>query len=152
MPLARLVTSPPPAYSFRGAKEWKGTFSFNAHRFLARIWRVSSLIAKCRERVVKSRVCPVNAYEERMGKACYAGCGDQLWWPSPDRHQATKQQGGTDVTGQLRIIVLDTSPTTRKILEVILQREGHLALSLTHFRSGERSATQRRFAGMVSRG
>jgi len=30
------------------------------------------------------------------------------------------------VTGQLRIIVLDTSPTTRKILEVILQREGHL--------------------------
>jgi len=42
------------------------------------------------------------------------------------RHQATKQQGATDVTGQLRIIVLDTSPTTRKILEVILQREGHL--------------------------
>ena len=38
----------------------------------------------------------------------------------------TKQQGGTDVTGQLRIIVLDTSPTTRKILEVILHREGHL--------------------------
>jgi CheY-like chemotaxis protein len=30
------------------------------------------------------------------------------------------------VTGQLRIIVLDTSPTTRKILEVILHREGHL--------------------------
>jgi CheY-like chemotaxis protein len=29
------------------------------------------------------------------------------------------------VTGQLRIIVLDTSPTTRKILEVILHREGH---------------------------
>ena len=37
----------------------------------------------------------------------------------------TKQQGGTDVTGQLRIIVLDTSLTTRKILEVILHREGH---------------------------
>jgi len=37
----------------------------------------------------------------------------------------TKQQGGTNVTGQLRIIVLDTSPTTRKILEVILHREGH---------------------------
>src|SRR5258708_14808461 len=36
-----------------------------------------------------------------------------------------KQEGGTDVTGQLRIIVLDTSPTTRKILEVILHREGH---------------------------
>jgi twitching motility two-component system response regulator PilG len=35
------------------------------------------------------------------------------------------QKGGTDVTGQLRIIVLDISPTTRKILEVILQREGH---------------------------
>jgi CheY-like chemotaxis protein len=31
-----------------------------------------------------------------------------------------------DVTGQLRIIVLDTSKTSRKILEVILQREGHL--------------------------
>jgi CheY-like chemotaxis protein len=30
-----------------------------------------------------------------------------------------------DVTGQLKIIVLDTSPTTRKILEVILHREGH---------------------------
>ena len=30
------------------------------------------------------------------------------------------------MTGQLRIIVLDASPTTRKILEVILQREGHL--------------------------
>jgi CheY-like chemotaxis protein len=29
------------------------------------------------------------------------------------------------VTVQLRIIVLDTSPTTRKILEVILHREGH---------------------------
>src|SRR6516162_6716536 len=38
----------------------------------------------------------------------------------------TKQQGGIDVTGWLRIIVLDTSPTTRKILEVILHREGHL--------------------------
>jgi DNA-binding response OmpR family regulator len=36
-----------------------------------------------------------------------------------------KQQGATNVTGQLRIIVLDISPTTRKILEVILQREGH---------------------------
>jgi len=30
------------------------------------------------------------------------------------------------VTGQLRIIVLDSSTTTRKILEVILHREGHL--------------------------
>ena len=29
------------------------------------------------------------------------------------------------MTVQLRIIVLDTSPTTRKILEVILHREGH---------------------------
>lgn len=29
------------------------------------------------------------------------------------------------MTGQLRIIVLDISPTTRKILEVILHREGH---------------------------
>ena len=30
------------------------------------------------------------------------------------------------MTGQLRTVVLDTSPTTRKILEVILHREGHL--------------------------
>ena len=29
------------------------------------------------------------------------------------------------MTRQLRIIVLDTSPTTRKILEIILHREGH---------------------------
>jgi CheY-like chemotaxis protein len=29
------------------------------------------------------------------------------------------------VTEQLRVMVLDTSPTTRKILEVILHREGH---------------------------
>jgi CheY-like chemotaxis protein len=35
------------------------------------------------------------------------------------------QQGATNVTGQLRIIVLDSSKTSRKILEVILQREGH---------------------------
>ena len=45
--------------------------------------------------------------------------------PNPNRHPATKQQGATDVTGQLRIIVLDSSPTTRKILEVIFQRERH---------------------------
>jgi DNA-binding response OmpR family regulator len=29
------------------------------------------------------------------------------------------------VTAQLRVMVLDTSPTSRKILEVILRREGH---------------------------
>ena len=29
------------------------------------------------------------------------------------------------MTGKLRIMVLDVSPTSRKILEVILQREGH---------------------------
>ena len=51
--------------------------------------------------------------------------GDREGRLNTNRHQATKQQGATDVTGQLRIIVLDTSPTTRKILEVILQREGH---------------------------
>lgn len=33
------------------------------------------------------------------------------------------------MTGQLRIIVLDTSKTSRKILEVILRREGHLVTS-----------------------
>ena len=32
---------------------------------------------------------------------------------------------GTSLERQLKVIVLDTSPTTRKILEVILQREGH---------------------------
>jgi CheY-like chemotaxis protein len=52
--------------------------------------------------------------------------GDREGRLNTNRHQATKQQGATDVTGQLRIIVLDTSPTTRKILEVILHREGHL--------------------------
>src|SRR5215469_12908885 len=36
-----------------------------------------------------------------------------------------KQEGGTSVQRQLRALVLDTSPTTRKILEVILHREGH---------------------------
>ena len=29
------------------------------------------------------------------------------------------------MTRQLRVMVLDTSPTTRKILEVILRREGY---------------------------
>ena len=29
------------------------------------------------------------------------------------------------MTGQLRVMVLDSSPTSRKILEVILHREGH---------------------------
>ena len=33
------------------------------------------------------------------------------------------------MTGQLRIMVLDTSPTSRKILEVILRREGHQVAS-----------------------
>ena len=55
--------------------------------------------------------------------------GDREGRLNTHRHQATKQQGATDVTGQLRIIVLDTSPTTRKILEVILHREGHLVAS-----------------------
>jgi len=32
---------------------------------------------------------------------------------------------GTSLERQLRVIVLDASPTTRKILEVILRREGH---------------------------
>src|SRR5690348_8390265 len=60
-----------------------------------------------------------------MREACYARRGDLERRLNTNRHQTTKQQGATDVTGQLRIIVLDTSPTTRKILEVILQREGH---------------------------
>jgi DNA-binding response OmpR family regulator len=32
---------------------------------------------------------------------------------------------GTGLERQLKVIVLDASPTTRKILEVILRREGH---------------------------
>jgi len=55
--------------------------------------------------------------------------GDREGRLNTNRHQATKQQGETDVTGQLRIIVLDTSKTSRKILEVILQREGHQVTS-----------------------
>jgi twitching motility two-component system response regulator PilG len=35
------------------------------------------------------------------------------------------REASTSMERQLRVIVLDTSPTTRKILEVILQREGH---------------------------
>ena len=38
--------------------------------------------------------------------------------------QAWKQQKER-MKGQLRITVLDTSPTTRKVLEVILHRQGH---------------------------
>src|SRR5258708_7172292 len=37
----------------------------------------------------------------------------------------SKQEGGTSVTPQLKVMVLDASPTTRKILEVILRREGY---------------------------
>ena len=32
---------------------------------------------------------------------------------------------GTSLERQLRVIVLDASPTTRKILEVVIRREGH---------------------------
>ena len=66
------ASSLPLAYSSRSAKEWKGTFSFHTHRCLVRLRRVPSLRAKCRERIVKSHACPVNAYEERMREACYA--------------------------------------------------------------------------------
>lgn len=60
-----------------------------------------------------------------MREACYTRRGDLI---EAEATQAPSHevQGATDVTGQLRIIVLDTSPTTRKILEVILHREGHL--------------------------
>ncbi len=43
----------------------------------------------------------------------------------PKQAPSNKAARRDGVTGQLRIIVLDTSPTTRKILEVILHREGH---------------------------
>ena len=64
----------------------------------------------------------MNAHEERMREACYARCGDRERRLNTNSHEAARR---TNVTGQLRIIVLDTSPTTRKILEVILHREGH---------------------------
>src|SRR5258708_36028154 len=37
----------------------------------------------------------------------------------------SKQEGATSVTRQLKVMVLDASPTTRKILEVIRGREGY---------------------------
>jgi CheY-like chemotaxis protein len=52
-----------------------------------------------------------------------------LLWRSgraAEHKQARSSQGGTDLKGQLRTIVLDTSPTTRKILDIILHRGGHL--------------------------
>ena len=64
----------------------------------------------------------MNAHEERMKEACYARCGDRERRLNTNSHEAARR---TNVTGQLRIIVLDISPTTRKILEVILHREGH---------------------------
>ena len=39
---------------------------------------------------------------------------------------------GTSLERQLRVIVLDASPTTRKILEVILRREGHQVVCFDH--------------------
>jgi DNA-binding response OmpR family regulator len=45
---------------------------------------------------------------------------------SRERRDAMESRGvGTSLERQLRVIVLDASPTTRKILEVILRREGH---------------------------
>ncbi len=42
------------------------------------------------------------------------------------------------MAGQLRIMVLDTSPTSRKILEVILRREGHQVASFDDSREALR--------------
>jgi twitching motility two-component system response regulator PilG len=45
---------------------------------------------------------------------------------SRERRDAMESRGvGTSLERQLRVIVLDASPTTCKILEVILRREGH---------------------------
>src|SRR5436305_15201373 len=42
------------------------------------------------------------------------------------RRDAMESRGvGTGLERQLKVIVLDASPTSRKILEVILRREGH---------------------------
>jgi twitching motility two-component system response regulator PilG len=45
---------------------------------------------------------------------------------SRERRDAMESRGvGASLERQLKVIVLDASPTTRKILEVILRREGH---------------------------
>ena len=64
----------------------------------------------------------MNAHEERMREACYARCGDREGQLTTNGHEVARR---TNMTGRLSTIVLDTSPTTRKILEVILHREGH---------------------------
>ncbi len=50
----------------------------------------------------------------------------RLLW-RPHRRQRERHGGSreTEMKRQLRVIVLDSSPTSRKILEVILHREGH---------------------------
>lgn len=116
------ASSPPLAYSSRTAKERKGTFSFHVRRFIGCGKSVHSLLTKRRECVVNRRLRLVNAHEERMREPCYARCGDQELRLSTNRREAGRRNS---VTGQLRVMVLDASPTSRKILEVILHREGH---------------------------
>src|SRR5438132_6644803 len=54
----------------------------------------------------------------------------RLLW-RPDSRQRERHDGsiGKDMKRQLRAMVLDISPTSRKILEVILRREGHQVAS-----------------------
>ena len=80
-----------------------------------------------------------------MREACYARCGDRDRRQSASGREA-EHEGGTSVQRQLRVMVLDTSPTSRKILEVILHREGHQvacfddSLEALHFLSRHGSA------------
>src|SRR6266849_7626769 len=46
-------------------------------------------------------------------------------WRSRSATGRTQQERRAPPIEQLRVIVLDSSPTSRKILEVILRREGH---------------------------
>ncbi len=46
-------------------------------------------------------------------------------WRSRSATGRTQQERRAPPIEQLRVIVLDSSPTSRKILEVVLQREGH---------------------------
>ena len=45
--------------------------------------------------------------------------------PAVRRQKRQAKEEGRTWQRQLRVMVLDTSPTSRKILEVILRREGH---------------------------
>jgi CheY-like chemotaxis protein len=96
-----LPTSPAqdilPAYGCRQVKRVKGRLPLHTHRAFTLLRRVPSLIAKCRERVVKSRVLSVNAHKWRMREACYARCGDRQGRPNKtDTRAAWRNERDTE--------------------------------------------------------